>query len=42
MLAREREGSDLTLAHCWAHVRWKFVEAEPFYPEVGEILERIG
>jgi hypothetical protein len=42
VLAREREGSDLTLAHCWAHVRQKFVEAEPFYPEAGEILERIG
>ena len=42
VLAREREGSDLTLAHCWAHVRRKFVEAEPFYPEAGEILERIG
>jgi transposase len=41
-LSREREGSDLTLAHCWAHVRRKFVEAEPFYPEAGEILERIG
>jgi transposase len=42
VLAREREGSDLTLAHCWAHVRRKFVEAEPFYPEAGEILECIG
>ena len=42
VLAREREGSDLTLAHCWAHVRRKFVEAEPFYPEAGHVLERIG
>ncbi len=42
MLAREREGSDLTLAHCWAHVRRKFVEAEPFYPGAGHVLERIG
>ena len=42
VLAREREGSDLTLAHCWAHVRRKFVEAEPFYPEAGGVLERIG
>jgi transposase len=42
VLAREREGSDLTLAHCWAHVRRKFVEAEPFYPEASEILDRIG
>jgi transposase len=42
VLAREREGSDLTLAHCWAHVRRKFVEAEPHYPEGSEILDRIG
>jgi transposase len=42
VLAREREGSDLTLAHCWAHVRRKFVEAEAHYPEAGEILDRIG
>ncbi len=41
-LAREREGSDLTLAHCWAHVRRKFVEAEPHYPEAGEMVDRIG
>ncbi len=41
-LAREREGSDLTLAHCWAHVRRKFVEAEPHYPEASEMLDRIG
>jgi transposase len=42
VLAREREGSDLTLAHCWAHVRRKFVEAEPFYPEASAIVDRIG
>jgi len=42
VLARERGRSDLTLAHCWAHVRRKFVEAEPHYPEAGEILDRIG
>jgi transposase len=41
-LAREREGSDLTLAHCWAHVRRKFVEAEPHYPDAGEMVDRIG
>ena len=33
VLARERKGSDPTLAHCWAHVRRKFVEAEPLYPQ---------
>ena len=42
VLAREREGSDLALAHCWVHVRRKFVEAEPFYPEAGDVVERIG
>ncbi len=41
MLAREREGSDLTLAHCWAHVRRKFVEAEPHYLEAGTMIDRI-
>jgi transposase len=40
-LAREREGS-VTLAHCWAHVRRKFVEAEPHYPEAAEMVDRIG
>ena len=40
-LAREREDSDLTLAHCWAHVRRKFVEAEPHYPEAAEMVDRI-
>jgi transposase len=42
VLAREREGSDLALAHCWVHVRRKFVEAEPHYSEASEILDRIG
>ncbi len=42
VLAREREGSDLTLAHCWAHVRRKFVEAEPHYPEAGAMIDRIA
>ena len=41
-LAREREGSDLILAHCWAHVRRKFVEAEPYCPEAGEMVDQIG
>jgi transposase len=41
-LAREREGSDLTLAHCWAHARRKFVEAEPHYPEAAEMVDQIG
>ncbi|TMA51278.1 MAG: IS66 family transposase [Deltaproteobacteria bacterium] len=40
-LARADPG--FTLAHCWAHVRRKFVEAEPHYPaSCAEILELIG
>jgi len=36
-------GPGFTLAHCWAHVRRKFVEAEPHYPApCAEILELIG
>jgi transposase len=31
------------LAHCWAHVRRKFVEAEPFAPEpCKQVLDLIG
>jgi len=41
-LARQREGSDLTLAHCWAHLRRTFVEAEPHDPEAAEMFDRIG
>jgi transposase len=37
-----RDGPVIALAHCWAHVRRKFVEAEPHYPEAAEMLERIG
>jgi len=30
-------------AHCWAHVRRKFIELEPLYPEVcTEVLDLIG
>ena len=28
-----------TLAHCWAHVRRKFFEAEPHDPRAGEMLD---
>jgi transposase len=28
-----RDGPRIQLAHCWSHVRRKFVEAEPHYPE---------
>jgi transposase len=38
-----RAGPSFTLAHCWAHVRRKFVEAEPHYPApCAEVLELIG
>jgi transposase len=40
--APARDGPVVALAHCWAHVRRKFVEAEPHYPEAAEILEQIG
>jgi len=30
-------------AHCWAHVRRKFIELEPLHPETcGEVLDLIG
>ena len=31
-----------TLAFCWAHVRRKFVKAEPFAPTCAEVIELIG
>jgi len=38
-----RGSPSFRLAHCWAHVRRKFREAEPHYPEeCGEILDMIG
>jgi transposase len=41
VLARGSPG--FTLAHCWAHVRRKFVEAEPFAPvPCQEVLAVIG
>jgi transposase len=41
--ALARAGPGFTLAHCWAHVRRKFVEAEPHYPgPCGEALALIG
>jgi transposase len=41
-LANARDGPRITLAHCWAHVRRKFVEAEPHYAEAAEALTWIG
>lgn len=41
--ALARAGPGFTLANCWAHVRRKFVEAEPHYPQQAqEILDLIG
>lgn len=31
-----RAGPKMTLAHCWAHARRKFIEAEPHYPVLCE------
>jgi hypothetical protein len=38
----ERAGPTITLAHCWAHVRRQYVEAEPSSPDAAEILALIG
>jgi transposase len=40
--AAARAGPTLTLAHCWAHVRRQYVEAEPSYPQAAEVLALIG
>jgi transposase len=39
----KKQGERFRLAHCWAHVRRKFVEIEAQYPkECGEVLDWIG
>jgi transposase len=40
--ALRKRGGRFRLAHCWAHVRRKFVEAEPSFPECKAVLELIG
>ena len=41
--ALARAGPGFTLAHCWAHVRRKLIEAEPHYPDpCRTALELIG
>jgi transposase len=41
--ALARAGPEITLAHCWAHVRRKFIEIESHYPRAcEEILQLIG
>ncbi len=42
-VALKKQGKKFRLAHCWAHVRRKFVAIEDQYPEeCGEILDLIG
>jgi len=42
-LVRAGPGRGITLAHCWAHVRRKFIEAEAHYPEpCRAVLDLIG
>jgi len=42
-LVRAGPGRGITLAHCWAHVRRKFIEAEAHYPEPCRlVLDLIG
>lgn len=41
--ALKKQGAPFRLAHCWAHVRRKFIEAEASAPrQAGEILDLIG
>ncbi len=40
--AGDRAGPTITLAHCWAHVRRQYVEAEPAYPQAAEALTLIA
>ena len=41
--ALKKRGGRFRLAHCWAHVRRRFVEIEESYPEqCGRILDLIG
>lgn len=37
-----RDGPGPVLANCWAHVRRKFCEAEPDYPDASEAIRLIG
>jgi transposase len=38
-----RAGPEITLAHCWAHARRKFIDIEPHYPRAcEEILQLIS
>jgi transposase len=37
----QRDGG-FVVAHCWAHVRRKYIEAEPFFAEAKKAIELIG
>jgi hypothetical protein len=39
---QHRAGPTITLAHCWAHVRRQYVEAEASSPQAAEVLTLIG
>ena len=39
--AGAREGPNIKLASCWAHIRRKFAEAEPNFPEARQMLDLI-
>ena len=41
-LQKSRDGPGFVLAHCWSHVRRKYVEAEPHHPKAAEMIEKIG
>lgn len=41
-LANSRDGPGFTLAHCWSHVRRKYVEAAESYPKANEMIDKIG
>ncbi len=40
--SKKSKGEIFVLALCWAHVRRKFVEAEPDYPACSEAIDLIG
>jgi len=40
--AKRQNKKELFLAMCWAHVRRKFIEAEPDHPECAAAIELIG
>jgi transposase len=39
--ALQKQGVAIVLSLCWSHARRGFLEAEPSYPECGEVLELI-